>query len=538
MGAGIRGLWYRSPLYRLVIAGKAPTDLAEAPPDPWAGSLSRGQALLRGEFSLAGRTITVQPDELDRANWRPGEAGPAWAAEMHGFDWLRDLAAISGDTARQRARQLVGLWINRYDRWDAQAWQIAPLGLRIAAWLGHYSFFCASADDAFRARFFDSLARQTRHLARVWSHAPEGIGRLHALKGLTYAAIALPDGARLWRDSAKLIDREVVRQILADGGHAARGPAHQLQALRLMIDIRAALRLGKIEVPPALQSALERAAMALRLYRHGDGGLALFNGSDEGDPAAVEASLALSKTRGRTPMALPDTGFQRLAAGRALLIVDTGAPSAIDGVTHAGTLSFEMSIGRERMIVNCGAGGADRPDWLAAMRATAAHSTLAVDDTNSSEIRGDGRLTRRARPLDLARNDADGAIWIECAHDGYLQPFGLTHRRRLYLSAGGDDLRGEDQLIGAGGKTYALRFHLHPKVQASLIQNGESVLLRLPSGQGWRLRNRGGQLALADDIYLGQAGDSRRTQQIVISGELAGAGASVKWALKREGKPA
>jgi uncharacterized heparinase superfamily protein len=533
---GVRGLWYGSPLYRLVIAGKAPDNLVSVPADPWAGSLARGQALLRGEFGFAGRTITAGPETLDRAGWRPAEAGSAWAAELHGFDWLRDLAAISGDAARQRARHLVAAWIKRFPNWDGFAWRPDLTGRRIAAWLGQSPFFCDSADDAFRARFFDSLARQARHLARAHARAPDGVGRLLALKGLIYAAVALPEGPRLVRDAPRLIDREVTRQVLPDGGHIARSPALQLAVLRLLIDLRSALRAGKLDVPASLQGAVERLAMALRLFRHGDGGLALFNGSDEGDPAAVEAALALSEARGRTPPALPQTGFQRLTAGRALVIVDVGAPSAVDGVAHAGTLAFEMSVGRERLIANCGAAGAEQADWQIAARATAAHSTLAVDDTNSSEIRADGQLGRRARPTDVMRNETDGAIWIEAAHDGYLQPFGLTHRRRLYLSAAGDDLRGEDQLTGAGGRTFALRFHLHPKVQASLIQNGESVLLRLPSGQGWRLRARGGRLALADGIYLGHPGETRRTQQVVVSGELAGQGALIKWAIRREGK--
>jgi len=536
MGEGVRGLWYASPLYRLVIAGKPPSGIVAVPPDPWAGSMSRGQALLRGEFSFAGRTIQIQPDELDRALWRPGDAGAAWTAELQSFDWLRDLAAMSGDVARQRARQLIGLWLDRYANWHAEAWRPDLVGRRISAWTGQYTFFCESADDAFRARLFDSIARQARHLARALTRAPDGIGRLAALKGLVAASVALPDGARLVRDLPRLIEREVTRQVLPDGGHISRSPAMQLVGLRMLIDLRAALRVGKHDVPETLKGAIERMVTALRLFRHGDGGLALFNGSDEGDAAAVEAAIALAESRGRTPAALPDTGFQRLAAGRALVIVDVGAPIAVDAVAHSGTLSFELSIGRERLIGNCGAGAADRAEWQTAARATAAHSTLVVDDTNSSEIHRDGHLGRRARPIEVSRSETDGNIWVDAAHDGYLLPFGLTHRRRLYLSAAGDDLRGEDQLSGAGGKAFALRFHLHPKVQASLIQNGESILLRLPSGQGWRMRARGGSLALADDIYLGHAGDIRRTQQIVVAGELAGRGALVKWALKREGK--
>ena len=85
------------------------------------------------------------------------------------------------------------------------------------------------------------------------------------------------------------------------------------------------------------------------------------------------------------------------------------------------------------------------------------------------------------------------------------------------------------------GSGFALRFHLHPGVQASLVQNGTAVLLRLPGGTGWRLIAEGGTLSLAESVYLGSAGEVRRSEQIVVSGviEAGSPAARVKWALKR-----
>ena len=48
-----------------------------------------------------------------------------------------------------------------------------------------------------------------------------------------------------------------------------------------------------------------------------------------------------------------------------------------------------------------------------------------------------------------------------------------------------------------------LRFHLHPDVQASVQQDGGTVLLRLKSGSFWRLRADGARLDLEETIYLG-----------------------------------
>ena len=202
---------------------------------------------------------------------------------------------------------------------------------------------------------------------------------------------------------------------------------------------------------------------------------------------------------------------------------------------------MEISIGKERLITNCGARPGNREPWAAVQRSTAAHSTLVVDDTNSSEILPDGTFGRRPEQVGTARDEDDGSHWVTARHDGYVPVFGLTHERRVYLAAGGDDIRGEDVLTRAGGtpprvgRGFALRFHLHPAVQASLVQNGSAVLLRLPSGAGWRLIAEGGTLSLAESIYLGTPDDVRRTEQVVVSGTLNNdtTAARIKWALKK-----
>ena len=172
------------------------------------------------------------------------------------------------------------------------------------------------------------------------------------------------------------------------------------------------------------------------------------------------------------------------------------------------------------------------------MRGTAAHSTLTVDETNSAEVMADG-LRRRPSVVTCDRREADGSVLIEASHDGYVAALGLIHRRLLYISDDGTDIRGEDILLrpsrGArGGHAFAIRFHMHPGVRASLAAGGDSVILRLPSGDGWRYRAAGGRPQLEDSVYLGMPGAPRRSQQVVVRGAVNGDVTIVKWRLARE----
>jgi uncharacterized heparinase superfamily protein len=133
--------------------------------------------------------------------------------------------------------------------------------------------------------------------------------------------------------------------------------------------------------------------------------------------------------------------------------------------------------------------------------------------------------------VELHRQEANGAHWLELSHDGYRRPFGAVHHRRLYMSETGEDIRGEDSIEASTGQGYTVRFHLHPSVDASLQQDGEAALLRLPSGAGWRLRADGTHMTLEESIYLG-AGTLRRGEQIVLNGYADGP-QQMKWAITK-----
>jgi len=496
--------------------------------DLWPGEAARGARLLKGELEIGTAWRPLRP-----SGWAELGGPAAFRAAAHGFTWLRDLRALGTDAARLRARQLVSDWIEAGHR-EPLASRPDVAGARLAAWLGQYDFFAATADDAFRARMMARIVADTRVLsAALPAETIDGRG-LTALKGLFAAAVALPDhGAHLNR-ALRFLPQEISRQVLPDGMHAERSPVAHAAALADLVEIRSLLQIADAEPPPALPAAIERMGPALRALRHADGGLALFNGSGEELAALIDLILTQAGTRARVSPGQPVGGFHRLLAGRTLLIADGGAPPAagLDRLAHAGTLSFKMSVGRDRLIVNCGAAPTAAAEWRDALRATAAHSTLVIADVNAAELREDG-LGRRPEHVEAERQEANGAHWLEMSHDGWRRLFGAVHRRRLYLAESGEDVRGEDLVEASTPQPFTLRFHLHPAVKASLSTDGDAVLLRLPSGGGWRLRADGAALALEESVYVG-GGEARRSEQVVLSGFPDGP-QIVKWAITKVG---
>ena len=183
----ISSLAYRTPLYGLTLAGRAPSRINDAPPEFWPGDPIAAAGVLGGTFTVGGHRLALG----DNPWARPMEGRQA-AADLHGFGWLRDLWALGSEVTAARARELTTDWIETCDKWESIAWRADVLGERLANWFVHYGFLTASADEGFRERLLRSAARQARHLGRVAARAAPD-GRLFlAIKGLIYAGVCLP----------------------------------------------------------------------------------------------------------------------------------------------------------------------------------------------------------------------------------------------------------------------------------------------------------------------------------------------------------
>jgi uncharacterized heparinase superfamily protein len=177
------------------------------------------------------------------------------------------------------------------------------------------------------------------------------------------------------------------------------------------------------------------------------------------------------------------------------------------------------------------------------LRATAAHSTLAIDDFNSTAVLINGKLGAGVSEVEVDRRiltgDGAGATRIEASHNGYVARYGLTHRRILILRDDGSELRGEDLLVPTGrrGKRgmigVALRFHLGPHIELAQGRDGLGVTLALPDGSLWQFRSGRDPVTLEESIWADGMGRPLATRQLVISAKIPRSGEVFSWLLKK-----
>ena len=368
LSAELRAGWF----YRLSLTGPISNRIHFHPVDTRPHRLEEADAYFRGRFRFAGESVDVAAGSV----FDVAAPSPAFAEALHGFEWLRHIEAAGGEVARKSALKLSGEWLERHARYGKPAWQPEIIGLRFINLLAHGRFFLANSDLVWRSRFYVSLRNQARVLARTVPHAPEGLPKLHAAAGLTLAGLCLMDARAASQGLAFLVE-EIDKQILPDGGHVTRSPEALLDSFRVLSMVQQAIDAARREVQPHVRSALDRMAPMMRFFRMGDGGLGLFNGGGESDSRQIESLLDRDDAHGKPFAHAPHSGFQRVAAGKSLVLFDVGAPpqGAFAADAHAGCLSFEMSAGTHRLIVNCGSARHHKEPWFSAVRATAAHST-------------------------------------------------------------------------------------------------------------------------------------------------------------------
>lgn len=538
---------FRTSLYRYTLSRRRLDHLLFTPALPWPGDPQRANEIFQGRYRFAGREARAP----NQPPWRLRADDTEWQRALHRCDWLADFAAVGGETAGAHARKLMRSWIDLCDEIDPPGWAPEVLGRRLFNAFGQAGFLFRGAEADYRHAVLDSLGRQWRHLGRVADDAPAGDGLLDACLGLVMGGLVIPDEEIRLEDALKRLQSVLGELVLADGGHVSRSPERQMTVMRDLHGLQCAIEQSGRGIPAWLADTLAGMAGVLAMLRHGDGGLALFNGATQGPDGAVAETLErLGHGKAKPPAGAPESGFERLQGKRAMLLVDVGTPpaGAVGALAHAGTASFEFSAGKHRIVTNCGGGRERSGGWAVAARGTAAQSTLVLDGRNSAEVLEAGGFGRRPRRVEVERRqDEAGSIWLEILHDGYAAGLGRLHRRRLYFGDDGHDLRGEDSIepvVQAGGGArgpglesggelpFAVRFHLHPDVQASPVQGGNAVLLKV-GNQGWRFRASGAEVQVEESIYLGRAGESRRTDQIVLNGIAGPEEKAVKWAFRK-----
>lgn len=528
---------------------------ASLPELSFVGDADRGHLLVAGSWPALGLSLRIAPGSIWDVALPEGPVAGRLEHERQACLWLDDLAAVGTRPARVTAQAWVQDWIRHFGAGHGPGWTPELAGRRAKRWAAHAAMLTQGLDRTATERFWRVLASHQRYLIHAWPDAEPGLAQLRALTGLVWSGrvLAHPGHAAAVADLGALADS----LIDAEGDVASRAPGDLAELVILLIWTARMLEDAGEHAAAAQLAAIARAVPALRALRLGDGTMARFHGGGPGLPERLDQALAELRigVQAKPKLAM---GYARLTGGRVVLLLDGAAPPTGRWAlgAHAASLAFEMSVGRQPLVVNAGPGQAFGKDWAHLCRQTAAQSTVEVDGRSSARIvaRDFAARTFGARLEDgptlvsvRQAQDATG-MWLLATHDGYAASHGLLHERRIFVDARGREARGEEILSVTDARSraafdrvaairelvIAARFHLHPGVTAEFDPYAEQVSLTLPSGEVWAFRAAGGSLDLEESVLFDPvAARPVPTKQMVVRAGVVEYLGQITWSFGR-----
>lgn len=511
--------------YRLWLARQKPQKVALLPTDPWPGNPEHGAEIAEGYLLIGARRFVFNETVWDDPN-------AALPASVHDFAWIRDLHALGGTQARIVTRKLTEAWLRQHGQRMDATWEPHLCGQRLANWLMHYSFFGSSASDTFCDALHASMIRQMHVLRHRFGALTHDRTRFSVLQGLAFATGCLRGFGDSFEAVLNQLTRELVLQLDEDDAHRSASPQIHFDVLRDLIALRGLCHIRQREVPGALRDAISAMADVVRFLRLGDGSLPLFHGTRSLSRGTVDQVLSLTGTpRTAAGPTLTAMGLHRVTRGAVTVILDAVKPvRATHGHYHASALAFEMSIGKQKLITNCGWPLLPDPVWRDALRSTPAHSGVTVNGMSSATFEDDLFMTQRLTEIQVTREGSVLQAGLEAMHNGYVPPFGVRHRRRLSCDEHGA-LTGEDIIEGEPGQEIVIRFHLAPYVRAVVEGSKRKAYLDLPNKDIWAIQASSGTIALEDSLCFGENGERIKTVQVVLTGTTEAFATVFKWVI-------
>jgi uncharacterized heparinase superfamily protein len=470
----------------------------------------------------------------DVSDWNNPALPKLWLYNLHYFD---DLNAQDAKARREWHRKLMHRWIIENPPTFGNAWEPYPSSLRIVNWVKW-----ALASNSLDKEVIQSLYLQARWLSSRIEWHLLGNHLLANAKALIFAGVFFSgDEARAWLKSGlQIYQAQIPEQILADGMHFELSPMYHAIILEDILDI---LNLSQAypnqfeeDFIDLLQVSAQKMLVAHKALIHPDGQISFFNDaafeiatSDDQLNAYAQslgiqlasnlANIERQNTIDLSLSHLTGAGYVRLEGPNACAFLDVGAigPDYLPGHAHADSLSFELSVFNQRVIVNGGTSSYSDQDVRAYERSTAAHSSVEIDGQNSSEVWGQFRVAKRAYPLDVVVEKVDDAFRVSCSHDGYARMATAAIHTRVWqmdkntLSVA-DKVHVEQ---GATPTSAIARFILHPSIQIKQLCQNQWQLL-LPNQKEIQLRVLVGEGHIAGSRYAPEFGKTQSTQCLAV----------------------
>ncbi len=410
------------------------------------------QSYQQGRFTFLNKHLSF----VGSPPWNEMCNGTLWNLRLNSFEYLLQ-DNLTVDEGLGLVKDFIKNAAGNRALYDAYS-----VSQRINNWIYFFSKYSISDVE-----LLDFLYQQAHYLA---SNPEYHLRNNHLLENgfaLLRAAVFFQD-KRIRKVAVKILNIELINQILRDGAHFELSPMYHCILLRRILESVELLRHEGKEFDDNLLDLLkEKAGLMcgwLMNIAFDNGDLPQVN--DSGDESHSWFSLfKYSESLGIkcNPRLLGQSGFRKFRNRHFEMLIDINglSPSVAPGHSHADTFHFVLHVFGSPFIIDTGVSTYTSGPERTYERSTQAHNTVMIGNKDQSELYGSFRVGRKASVFNLkeSRNA------ISASHNGY-KIVGAVHHRSFEFS--GNEIIIRDRIDPGGNLPASAFFHVHKKCSFNL----------------------------------------------------------------------
>ena len=462
---------------------------------------------------------------------------------LHSFLWLNKL---DRKNSKVITKDIITSWINFFSNYNPNTWEMEITAKRIIAWTSNTDITLEDSDKVYKEKFFLSLIKQANFLLKNLNNLFYYPSKIICCASIILSGMIFKENEINYKVGVKELEKIVKKYFDNTGFPKSRNPEEVFICIKYLILIREWHKEAQKHIPDFLNEIISKCGSCYVLLSCSNKQFPLFNGSTEIN--YQDYDIFLKNLKYKFINKSHEVGdLIKIKRKKLELFMDCGNPPSNNFAKHyqAGCLAFEFISNKQKVICNLGYGKYLSSKLSSISRATAAHSTLYINDTSSctfqknqtiNKIYGNS-LIHKHRIIKKNYTEDKDFYLISATHNGYEKKFGYIHTRSIRISKNEDKIFGYDELNKTKKNSsllnYSVRFHVYPDTKVVKTIAGNSVLISLPNGEGWSLLSETNNFQIEKNIFLGNKKGIINNESISMSEELIKENFTIKWIIER-----
>jgi len=528
----LRNLYFRSSFYNKKLISFVPDRIFYNPSTYLSASLTT----MSNDFYKITNTA---PELL----WETSPKDRLKFENLHSFLWL---TRIDRKNSKIVTKDIIKSWINFFFDYDPNTWKMETTARRIIAWSSNTDITLENSDKNYKEIFFLSLVKQLNFLSKNLNSIFYEPSKIICCAAIILSDIMFKENDHNFKIGIKELEKVIKNYFDETGFPKSRNPEEVFICIKYLILIREWLKESQNPIPDFLNEIIHKCGNCYAMLSCSNKQFPLFNGATEINHKDYDIFLKTLKYKfANKNHEIAD--LIKIKKKKFEFFIDCGNPPPNNFAKYyqAGSLAFELISKKQKVICNSGYGKYLSPKFTAFSRATAAHSTLYLNNTSScifqknkaiNKVYGNSLLQKYKIIYKNYIEDKD-FYSIAASHNGYEKKFGYIHKRSIRISKKEDKIFGIDELKKTknylGSLTYFVRFHIYPNTKIVKTKAGNSVLISLSNGEGWSLYSSTNNLEIEKNIFFGNKNKIINNESVLISDNIEKDIIFIEWIIEK-----